>query len=221
MPELDLVLLGAGGLAREVVEAIRMGAPAVRPIGYLDDNERLRGKFIGGLPVLGPTSSVAGLDPQVMVLAAVASSADPGRRSRLVHRLGLASARYAGVIHPNASLAPSTRIGVGAIVLAGVVATCDVTLGRHVTVMPGCVLTHDVVLGDGCTLASGVQLAGGVVIEADAYLGAGVSVREGVRVGSGAVVGMGSVVLQDVPAGEVWVGTPAHILRGRPGEESG
>lgn len=240
-----LILIGAGGLAREAVEATRtpvgaggfravgLGAAGAdqRVIGYLDDDEGKRGTLIGGLPVLGPTTAIAELnqfDPtdstdqsdqphqsgyRLRFVAAVASSADPDRRSRLVRRLALPDERYGAVIHPAAALAPSTRIGVGVIILAGVVATCDVTIGRHVALMPGCILTHDVVLGDGCTLASGVQLAGGVVVEPDAYLGTGVTVREGVRIGAGAVIGMGAVVLNDVPPGQVWAGVPARKLR--------
>jgi sugar O-acyltransferase (sialic acid O-acetyltransferase NeuD family) len=213
--KVDVVLLGAGGLAREAVEATRArpSRATVTAFGYLDDDLAKHGQVIGGLPVLGPTTAVGGLAPDLRFVAAVASSADPGRRSRLVERLDLPDSRYGRIIHPNAALAPSTVVGVGAIVLAGVVATCDVTIGRHVAVMPGCVLTHDVVLGDGCTLASGVQLAGGVQVGADAYLGSAVSVREGVEIGAGAVIGMGAVVLNDVPPGEVWVGVPARPLR--------
>jgi sugar O-acyltransferase (sialic acid O-acetyltransferase NeuD family) len=209
----DLVLLGAGGLAREAVEATRMGRATGVPLGYLDDDVLKHGQLIAGLPVLGSTTAVAELDPGVLVVAAVASSADPGRRARLVQRLALPDQRYGTILHPDVSLAPSTLIGVGAIVLAGVVATSHVAIGRHVAIMPGCILTHDVVLGDGCTLASGVQLAGGVVVEPRAYLGTGAMVREGLRIGGGAVIGMGAVVLSDVPAGEVWAGVPARKLR--------
>jgi sugar O-acyltransferase (sialic acid O-acetyltransferase NeuD family) len=209
--EIDVVLLGAGGLARETVEAAC--SENTRIIGFLDDDPAKAGQIISGKRVLGSTSTVGGLDPSVRVIAAVAASADPGRRSRLVARLELPPTRYATIVHPQASLAPSTRIGEGVIVLAGVVATSDVSIGAHVVVMPGCVLTHDVRLGAGCTLASGVQLAGGVVVEPEAYLGTGVTVREGVRIGAGAVVGMGSVVLKDVPPGQIWVGVPAAAMR--------
>jgi sugar O-acyltransferase (sialic acid O-acetyltransferase NeuD family) len=211
----DVVLLGAGGLAREVVEAIRSfpDRTGITAFGYLDDDTGKHGHLVGGLPVLGPTAAVNGLAQDVRFIAAVASSADPGRRIRLVQRLGLPEHRYGRIVHPDASLAPSTTLGVGVIVLACVVATCDVTIGAHVAVMPGCVLTHDVELGDGCTLASGVHLAGGVVIGRGAYLGSGATVREGLRVGAGAVVGMGAVVTRDVPVGEVWVGNPARKLR--------
>jgi hypothetical protein len=104
--------------------------------GYLDDDIGKHGTLIGGVPVLGPTSSAQGLAPDLKFVAAVASSAEPGRRLRLVERLGLDQTRYGRIVHPAASLAPSTVLGAGLILLAGVVATCDVSIGRHVAVMP-------------------------------------------------------------------------------------
>ena len=96
--------------------------------------------------------------------------------------------------------------------LAGVVATADVTIGAHVVVMPQTVLTHDDQVDDFVTIASGVRLGGGVHIEREAYLGAGAMVREGLCIGEAALVGMGSVVLTDVPARQTWVGVPARAV---------
>jgi sugar O-acyltransferase (sialic acid O-acetyltransferase NeuD family) len=208
-----LVLLGGGGLARETAEAVRAAnaqAAVWELLGILDDNPALKGGSVGGLPVLGPTDLVADLEPDVQVLATVASSAEPIRRTRLVERLALPPQRWATVVHPAAHLATSTALGPGCIVLAGVVATADATLGDHVVVMPNCVLTHDDVLSDGCTLASGVLLSGSVRVGRDAYLGTGSMVREGLQIGRRAVVGMGAVVTKDVPDGETWIGVPAR-----------
>jgi sugar O-acyltransferase (sialic acid O-acetyltransferase NeuD family) len=206
-----LVLLGAGGLAREALEAARAAGDQV--VGVLDDDPAKQGHVVGGVPIAGAVTDARSLHPQVQVLAAVASSADPGRRRRVVERADLPPEGWGRVVPPAAALGGSVTGGAGSIVLAQVVATADVTIGRHVAIMPACVLTHDVSLGDGCTLAAGVKLAGGVTVETDAYLGAGALVREGLRIGTGAVVGMGAVVTRSVPAREVWAGVPARRLR--------
>ncbi|MEM7261144.1 MAG: DapH/DapD/GlmU-related protein [Planctomycetota bacterium] len=46
-----------------------------------------------------------------------------------------------------------------------------------------------------------------------AYVGAGAIILPGVNVGTGAKIGAGAVVTKNVPAGETWVGVPAHPLR--------
>jgi sugar O-acyltransferase (sialic acid O-acetyltransferase NeuD family) len=210
-----LVLVGAGGLGREVAEVVR-AINRVRPtwdlIGFLDD-AATRPDSIDGLPVIGDTGEVASIDAQVLLC--VASPRNPLGRQRLAERLRLTPDRFATVIHPAADLPQSAVVGPGTMLFAGVVATSGVTVGAHVVAMPGVVLTHDDVVGDFVTLAAGVLVAGGVRIEVGAYLGAGSRLREHVQVGAGACVGMGAVVLGDVPPGEVWVGVPACRLRVR------
>jgi acetyltransferase-like isoleucine patch superfamily enzyme len=57
-----------------------------------------------------------------------------------------------------------------------------------------------------------------VVIEDDVFIGANSMVLKGVRVGQGSVVGAGSVVSKSIPAGEIWAGNPARLIRKIQGE---
>lgn len=206
-----LLLVGAGGLAREAAEAVRAaGSHAL--VGLLDDDEATWGAEVAGLSVLGPAAAVAD-HPEAQLLLC------PGRggaRLALAERLaalGVAEQRWATVVHPAASVGTTCTVGAGSVLLAGAVLTADVRLGRHVVVMPGAVLTHDDELADAVTVCARVSLAGGVRVGSGAYLGAGALVREHLTVGEDAVLGMGAVVLADVPPHEVWVGNPARRLR--------
>ncbi|GAA2096318.1 hypothetical protein GCM10009841_08030 [Microlunatus panaciterrae] len=53
------------------------------------------------------------------------------------------------------------------------------------------------------------------VIGRDVWLGHGVIVMRGVTIGDGAIVAAGAVVTKDIPACEIWAGTPAAKLRAR------
>ena len=210
-----LLLIGAGGFARETLELVRAVnrvAPAWDVAGFLDDDPAQLGRRVDGVAVLGP-SAAAGDHPDALLCACVASPDDPLRRLRLVERLALPAERYATLVHPAAVVAASASLGPGTVVHATTVLTADVTLGAHVAVMPAVVLTHDDVAGDGATFGAGARVAGGVTIGAGAYVGSGALLRESLSVGAGAVVGMGAVVTRDVPAGEVWAGVPARPLR--------
>jgi sugar O-acyltransferase (sialic acid O-acetyltransferase NeuD family) len=207
-----LLLLGAGGLARETLVAVRARPDLLRPIGVLDDDPTRHGDDVDGVPVLGYTDRVHDF-PDAAVVSCVASSARPDGRLRLVRRLGLLADRWATVVHPAASIAPGTTIGEGSIVLAGVVVTAPITIGSHLVAMPHVLLTHGDVLADGVTLAGRATLAGGVQLDEAAYVGQGAMIREYVRIGAHAVIGMGAVVLGDVPDGQTWAGVPARKLR--------
>ncbi len=210
-----LLIVGAGGFAREAAAAVRAvneREPTFRLLGYLDDDPAKQGNQHGGVTVLGGLSDVDGY-PDAALVVCVGSPRDFGVRARLVDRLGLPDHRYATVVHPAAVLGTGCSVGPGSVLLAHAVLTADVTVAGHVAVMPHTVLTHDNVVERFATLASGVRLGGNVRLGAGCYLGAGALVREGVAVGAGAMVGMGAVVLRDVPPGEVWVGNPARRLR--------
>ena len=214
----ELLLVGAGGLAREAAEAVR-ATNALRPtwrlLGFLDDDSAKHGALIGGVPVLGGVDAVDSYpDAQVLLC--------PGRpdnyivRSLLADRLSLGDDRYATVVHPSATVGTTCVVGAGSVLLAHVDLTADVVVGRHVVVMPHVVLTHDVEIHDLATLASGARLGGGCHVGRGAYIGSGVCMRERITIGEWAMVGMGSVVTRDVPAERLWFGAPARDVSGAP-----
>ena len=211
MTAAPLLILGAGGLARETIELVRAaGAFSLR--GVLDDDPAKHGREVLDVPILGPTEAVHD-HPDALVTACVASPGDPLRRLRLVERLALPDERYATLVHPAAVVPGSAQIGPGSVLHATTVLTADVRVGAHVSFMPAVVLTHDDVIEDGATFGAGVLVAGGVRVGRGAYIGSGARLREGLTVGAGAVVGMGAVVTRAVPPGETWAGVPARRLR--------
>jgi putative colanic acid biosynthesis acetyltransferase WcaB len=85
---------------------------------------------------------------------------------------------------------------------------------------PAAVIGANCDIKHGCTI--GTRRSGGPspVLEDGVVLGAGTHVLGEVRLGTGAETGAGAVVLQDVPAGWIAVGNPAHVRpRGRSSAE--
>jgi sugar O-acyltransferase (sialic acid O-acetyltransferase NeuD family) len=206
-----VVLVAAGGLARETLSALRASSPH-RPVVVLDDDPRRRGALVGDAVVVGGLEDAKRYDDHAIVVCAGKGTV----RRLLVERLaglGVEEDRFMSVLHPLASVPDQSQVGVGSILLAGVVLTADVAVGRHVVAMPHVTLTHDDVVEDYATFASGVSLGGGVHVGEGAYLGMNSAVREGLTVGADATLGMGSVLLRNVPDGETWVGVPAVRLR--------
>lgn len=212
-PDAPLLLVAAGGLARETAVAARAAGWSV--LGCLDDDPALFGREVApGLPVLGAVDEVTGYPDAALVICAGKGASRRRIAGRLAFR-GAGDERFATIVHPTAVLPgrrDSTTLGAGSVLLAGTVLTADVTLGRHVVSMPHAVLTHDCTVEDFGTLCAGVVLGGAVAVGSEAYLGMACSVRQGVRIGRGATIGMGAAVVGDVPDGEIWVGVPARRL---------
>jgi UDP-3-O-[3-hydroxymyristoyl] glucosamine N-acyltransferase len=71
---------------------------------------------------------------------------------------------------------------------------------------------HDAIIGDGCEISTGAVIGGYAVIADNVRIGLNATIRPRVYVGEGAQIGMGAVVTKNVPAGETWVGCPAHDI---------
>lgn len=203
-----LLLIGASGLAREVLAAGITGV-----VGILDDNPELQETEVAGVPVVGSVADAVKRDESLLVCV----GPSVGRRNvvRRFSKFGVASDRYATYVARSVRVGRSSNIGVGSILLDNVVVTADATIGSHVVVMPNCTITHDDVLEDFATLAAGVSLGGSVHIREAAYIGMNSSVRQSVTIGAESTIGMGAVVLRDVPTEQTWAGVPARQLGDR------
>lgn len=73
-----------------------------------------------------------------------------------------------------------------------------------------CQIGHNVTIGPDCLIAGLAGIAGSVTIGRGVIVGGNVVFRDHIEVGDGASIGGNSALLKSVPAGEVWVGSPAR-----------
>lgn len=204
----NIVLIAASGLAREVASSI--ATTDDRVVGILDDDPKLQGTELGGIPVLGDLKLAADLDAQFLICAGP-SMVRVWIATRL-HKMGIGQDRFATHVDPTVFVGDRVEIGAGTVILAGCVLTCDITLGSHVVLMPRVVLTHDDTVGDYATLAAGATAGGRVTFGQACYVGMSSSIRQDTRIGVGATLGMGAVLVKDLPDGQTWAGNPAAPL---------
>jgi sugar O-acyltransferase (sialic acid O-acetyltransferase NeuD family) len=202
---IDVLLVAASGLAREVIAMRPLGA---RFVGVLDDNPRLRGTNLYGVPVVGGLERATDFPGAQLTVCAGKGSARRGLVRRLAE-FGIGERDYVSLLARDAHVPAGCAIRSGSIVLPRSVLTASVTVGHHVVVMPNVTLTHDDVIEDFATICAGVALGGSVHVGEAAYLGMNSSVRERITVGAEATLGMGGVLIRDLPPGQTWAGVPA------------
>ncbi|MBI3437005.1 MAG: UDP-3-O-(3-hydroxymyristoyl)glucosamine N-acyltransferase [Proteobacteria bacterium] len=70
-------------------------------------------------------------------------------------------------------------------------------------------IAHNVSIGRNCIIAAQCGISGSAVMEDFVVLAGQVGLADHVRIGSGAMIGAQSGVMNDVPAGQRWLGSPA------------
>lgn len=209
----DLVILGAGGHAREVwwlCEDVNQSARSWNLLGFIDEAPASAGKVLCDLPVLGGFGWFEGRAEKPFVICGVGSNRTRRRFAEKTRSLGL---RHATLIHPMVRKSRFVEIGEGSVVCAGTVLTTQVRVGAHVNLNLGCTVSHDTVIEDFCNVSPGVHLSGAVHLEEGVDVGTGAVVLPGKRVGRDSTIGAGAVVTADVPPRSVAVGIPARVVR--------
>jgi len=211
MTKTDLVILGTGGHAREVSEAILAAIAAGERFNLLGFLDQSRDKvMLDGYPVLGDESWLT-RNPRVKVVVAIGH---PQRRRRVVEQMhAIEKDRFQTIIHPQSYIGKNCRIGMGAMIFAGAILTCDISVGDHAIVNTGASLSHDVRVEDFATLAPKCVLCGAVSIGMGANVGANATIIQERTIGAWAIIGAGAVVIHDIPAHATAVGNPAKVIR--------
>ena len=202
-----LVIIGAGGFGREVLDIIEsLGGGAYEFLGFLDDgtpDEPLMAAR--SARHLGPLSSLVDIDADYVVAVA-----DPNARRRIDAFADGLGRRAPVLVHPSAYVGSLVTLGPGTVICPHATMTTNITVGRHGQIHVNTAIGHDTVLEDYVTVLPGSNVSGNVHLEAGVTLGTNSSVIQGCRVGAGTTVGAGAAVVRDIEPGVTAVGVPAR-----------
>lgn len=211
-----VIILGAGGFAREVAWLIRdinRVKPSYEFLGYIVSDLSRLGEHDSLKQVLGDYTWIERHRTRIDAIAI--GIGNPAHRLKVAAEIEACfpDLSWPSLVHPTVQLdCGSATIGPGVLLCAGVIATVNITVEAHAKVDVACSLGHETRLGKGCALNPGANIAGGVVLGEAVLVGAGAQILQYVRVGDGATVGAGAVVTKDVLPGETVVGIPAKPL---------
>ena len=210
-----MLIAGAKGFAKEVLEVLFQADPQAQIAFYDDTALELPTLLYGRYPVLRTPAEARqwlARDNRFGL-----GTGQPRVRRLLAAKLRALGGVLTATISPRATIgAFGNAIGAGCNIMSGVVLTADITLGEGVLVNLNATIGHDCVVGDYCELSPGVHLSGHVVLGAGCVLGTGCVVLPGVSIGANTVVGAGSVVTKDLPASVLAVGVPAKVIKTLP-----
>ena len=213
-----LIIIGAGGFAREVrmlAEDITResdGAAGYKFAGYLVSNPAKPGPNDSADEILGDFSWLKEHTGEWDCLAMGIGNAAPRLKVADQLEAEYGPAHWPALIHPSAHLdRGSCLIGHGVQVCANVIGTVNLVLEPFAMVNLSCTLGHEAVLKRACTLNPSVNISGGVTVGKGVLVGTGAQILQYLEIGDHSIVGAGALVTKSLPGGVTAVGMPAKI----------
>jgi sugar O-acyltransferase (sialic acid O-acetyltransferase NeuD family) len=206
----NLVIVGAGGLAREIYDLAKICSQnenLFKIKGFLSKEDT--GIEAMGYPKI--LSNVVDYDIQEDDIFFCAIG-NVSVRKRVVESIISKGAEFINLIHPTAILSPSVKLGIGIGIKSHCVISSDVEIDSFSFLQSSVIMGHDVKIGKFCQINSFTFFAGYVKINNNATINAGAKLLQNVVVEEQAIVGIGSIVISKVKAGTTVFGNPAKRI---------
>ena len=203
-----LVIIGAGGLGREVaqyVKDINLKHPTYELLGFIDDDPLQKGKVYNGDRVLGNIT----LLKEMQGIYAFCAIANPSIKKKIHQQLKEYNCKFINIIHPTAYISSNVKLGKNVLVAPNCVLTTNITIEDFVLINPQCGIGHDTNIGEYTTLYWNVNTGGFVKVGKSVQLGTQTFIKQGLEIGNDVISGAGAVIVKDIEEGRTVKGVPA------------
>jgi sugar O-acyltransferase (sialic acid O-acetyltransferase NeuD family) len=208
-----MIIVGAGGFAKEVLEVL-MENKFTENIAFYDDvttglNDLLYDKFkiLKSETELKDYFTFFGCDFTIGI-------GNPMLRKKM-HELFI---QYGGNFVSTISLSAKVGsfdvdLGEGINILSNAIISNSVKIGKGCIIYYNSIIAHDCKIGNFVEISPSARLLGKVEIGDYSEIGSNSTILPEVKIGNNVIVGAGAVVLNDLPSYSVAVGVPARIIK--------
>jgi sugar O-acyltransferase (sialic acid O-acetyltransferase NeuD family) len=206
-----LIILGAGGHAREVAWTAKRSGEYLLVAFYSEPRWTMSGQKIMGVPIISDLeyfTKQCSEEQPVFLVSGVGNRNLSERWMREYER----DYKFATIVDPSACVHNIEETGAGTVIMANSIVSIEAVIEKNVLIHYGSIITHNCSLEEGVFIGPGCRLGGNVCIGRYGYLGAGVTVRPNVHIGTGAIIGAGAAVISNIPESSVAYGVPAKCV---------
>lgn len=212
MTKQNIVIVGAGGFARELHEMLwDVYSPEVYQFkGFLGQADAPLEPFgFAGSLLLDDPESYQPADDDRFLLAIGHMAV----RRKIVETLAAKQGEFLSFVHPQARIASTARLGQGVVIYPFAVVSNQSHVEPFVHLNYFASVGHDCQVGEYSLLAPYATLNGFVTLEAEAYISTHATVAPGKRVGQRSKISANSACMQDAAADSIVFGVPGRQVR--------
>jgi sugar O-acyltransferase (sialic acid O-acetyltransferase NeuD family) len=204
MGKKNIIIIGAGGFSREVIQLAEDCGRNV--VGILDDdtNAKLDGRYPQVIGSINKWKKY--IDCEFIITVA-----NPRLRKKIAQKmLTEGKPSFANLVHPSVVIDKSVELGNGCIICKGVIITVDIQINDHVIININSTIGHDTIIQNFVTISPLVAISGNVHLHELVEVGTGASVRQGLKLMPGSMLGMGGVAIKNISENDLFLGNPAR-----------
>jgi sugar O-acyltransferase (sialic acid O-acetyltransferase NeuD family) len=210
-----LLIIGGGLGAVQVLDSLTR-IENQRATAIVDDNPKLHGKTVMGIPVLGGREEIEALFRQELFDAGVVSvSTSIDFRQRMFEKLAQLGIPVANVVDPTSRVLMNAVLGVGNVILAYChIGSCAV-VGNGNFLSPYVDIEHHCRVGDFCTFGPGVMMSSLVTIGDCVKFGTGIFIEPKLSIGANSIIGSGAILARNIPENSIVKTRVSYTIRPR------
>jgi sugar O-acyltransferase (sialic acid O-acetyltransferase NeuD family) len=183
---LDLVIIGAGGVGREMlslVEEINLNSFTYNCLGFLDD-QKPKGTLVNNKPIIG-SIDLNNLE-KISEINFIVAIGNPTIRKEVFNKIGNLGGILPNIIHPLARIDKhvSTNLSSvnGNIICYNASIGCNVSMGDNNFVNMGAIIGHDTIIGSHNVIMQTSVLNGEIEVRDECFIGPGVVLNGVVKI---------------------------------------
>ncbi len=196
----QIIIIGASGHGKVVADIANKNG--YDQISFLDDNDEIN--ECDGYKIIGKTADFIKFDCDFFVAIGNANI-----RQKIILQLENANKNIITLIHPNAVIADTVKIGSGTVVMAGAVINSATTIGKGCIINTCASVDHDNIIGDFVHVSVGSHLAGNVTVANNTWISIGATVSNNISICKNCIIGAGAVVVKNIKEEGTYIGVPA------------
>lgn len=210
-----MLIIGAGGFAKEVLEICRQLQNAGDIVFFDDVNIKDNDVLYNQFPIFRTHREVIDFFKKNGNHFTIGIG-NPILRYKVCKKFEDWGGDLLSVVSPFARVGHfDCKIGIGCNILSNSNISNSVLLGKGCIVYYNVVITHDCEVGDFVELSPGATLLGRSRIGDFTQIGANATVLPDIEIGRNVMIGAGAVVTKNIPDNCIAAGIPAKIIRSR------